>query len=162
MLESLNAYKFLIVGLNLLILYFFLKKILFKPVTQFMEDRTKSIKDALDHADNTKNEAGKLKQQYEDKLRAAKDEGDKILNDARVKANKEYDSIMNAAKQDAQGVMTRAREEIDRERAQMIKDVRNQVASLALAAATKVIEVNMDTTSNRALVDKFINEEGAA
>jgi F-type H+-transporting ATPase subunit b len=44
----------------------------------------------------------------------------------------------------------------------MLKEIKNQVASLALAAATKVIEANMDTVSNRALVDKFIDEEGVA
>lgn len=162
MLESLNAFKFLIVGLNLLVLYLFLKKVLFKPVTKFMEDRTQSIKDAIDHAEKAKIDAADIKQQYELKLRAAKDEAAKIISDSNVRANKEYDSLLNAAKQDAQGVMSKAREEIERERAQMIKEIRNQVASLALAAATKVIEANMDTASNKALVDKFIDEEGAA
>lgn len=162
MIESLNAFKFLIVALNLLILYFFMKKLLFKPVTQFMENRAKSIKDSIDNAEKAKAEASVLKQQYENKLLTAKDEADKILNDSRVRATKEYDSILNTAKQDAQGVLAKAREEIEREKAQMIKDIKNQVAGLALAAASKVIEANMDTSSNRALVDKFIDEEGAA
>jgi F-type H+-transporting ATPase subunit b len=162
MLESLEPFKFLIVGLNLVILYFILKKILFKPVTEFMEKRTKSIKDALDSSEKAKLEAIEIKQQYELKLRAAKDEADSIINASNVRANKEYDSLLATAKQDAQGVMTKAREEIERERAQMLKDIKNQVASLALAAATKIIEVNMDTATNRALVDKFIDEEGAA
>ena len=162
MLESLNAFKFLIVCANLVILYLFLKKVLFKPVTKFMEERTKSIVDAIDNAEKAKIEAADLKQQYELKLRAAKDEADKIISDSNVRANKEYDVILGAAKHDAQGVMAKAREEIERERTQMLKDIKNQVATLALAAATKVIEVNMDTVKNRALVDKFIDEEGAA
>jgi F-type H+-transporting ATPase subunit b len=44
----------------------------------------------------------------------------------------------------------------------MIKGVRSEVASLAFAAASKVLEANMDTESNRLLVDKFIDEAGAA
>jgi F-type H+-transporting ATPase subunit b len=162
MLESLNAFKFLIVALNLIVLYLFLKRILFKPVTKFMEDRTKSIKDSIDNAEKAKVDAADLRQQYELKLRIAKDEAEKIISDSNVRANKEYDSILNTAKQDAQGVMTKAREEIERERVHMLKEIKNQVASLALAAATKVIEANMDTVSNRALVDKFIDEEGVA
>jgi F-type H+-transporting ATPase subunit b len=162
MLESLNAFKFLIVALNLIVLYLFLKWILFKPVTKFMEDRTKSIKDSIDNAEKAKVDAADLRQQYELKLRTAMDEAEKIISDSNVRANKEYDFILNTAKQDAQGVMTKAREEIERERVHMLKEIKNQVASLALAAATKVIEANMDTVSNRALVDKFIDEEGVA
>lgn len=162
MLESLNAYRVVIVAISLAILYFVLKKILFKPVTKFMEDRTKSIKDSIDNAEKAKVDAADLKQQYELKLRAAKDEADKIVSDANVRANKEYEAILSSAKQDAQEVMVKAREDIERERTQMLKQIKNQVATLALAAATKVIEVNMDTATNRALVDKFIDEEGAA
>ena len=44
----------------------------------------------------------------------------------------------------------------------MLKDIRGQVAGLALAAASKVIEANMDNEANRALVDRFIDEAGAA
>jgi F-type H+-transporting ATPase subunit b len=162
MLESLNMYKFIIVALNLLILYLVLRKILFKPVTQFMENRTKMIKDSINNAEKSKVEASELKKKYEDQLRSSKDEADRILNEARSRANKEYDDILLAAKKDAETVMVKAREEIGRERVQMFKNVRSEVASLALAAASKVIEANMDTESNRVLVNKFIDEAGVA
>jgi F-type H+-transporting ATPase subunit b len=58
--------------------------------------------------------------------------------------------------------MEKGREEIEREREQMLKDIKGQVAGLALAAASKVIDANMDNERNRALVDKFIDEEGVA
>jgi len=43
-----------------------------------------------------------------------------------------------------------------------MKELKNQVASIALSAASKIIEANMDTENNRILVNKFIDEEGAA
>ncbi|MCX8129559.1 MAG: F0F1 ATP synthase subunit B [Clostridia bacterium] len=162
MFESLDKIKFLIVALNLLILYFLLKRTLFKPVTQHMENRTKMIRDSIDNAEKAKADAAELKKKYEDQLRTAKDEADKILNEARSRANKEYEEILQAAKKDAEGTMLKAREEIERERIQMLKDVRSEVASLALAAASKVIEANMDTESNKVLVNKFIDEAGVA
>ncbi|MCR4437117.1 MAG: F0F1 ATP synthase subunit B [Clostridiales bacterium] len=162
MFESLNAFKFLMVALNLLILYFIMKRLLFKRVTDFMENRTNSIKESIDSAERNKAQALEMKQKYEDQLRTARDEADKILNEARGRGNREYDSIVAAAKQEAERVLASAREEIERERAQMLKEIKGQVAGLALAAASKVIEANMNTESNRALVDKFIDEVGAA
>ena len=162
MLESLNAYKFIIVAINLLVLYLFLKKFLFKPVTAFMEKRTATIKESLTNAETVKLEAHELKQKYEDQLRSAKVEVEKIMNDAVIRANKEHDAIVDAAELKAAGIIENANKEIERNKLSVLKDIKNQVSSLALAAASKVIEVNMDTAANRAIVDKFINEEGAA
>ncbi len=162
MLESLNAYKVVMVAINLIILYLVLRKLLFARITQFMENRTKAIKDSIDNAEKAKAEAAELKLQYENQLSTAMDKGEKIVEEARAKANKEFDRIVAAAKQESENILAKATEEIAREREQMLKEIRGQVAGLALAAASKVIEANMDTETNRALVDRFIDEAGAA
>ena len=159
---DLNQYKFILVALNLIIFYVVLRKILFKPVTEFMEKRTNSIRDSIDNAEKAKAEAEELKRKYEEQLRNARSEGEKIIEEARAKATKEYDRLVAEAKTETSGILDRAREEIERERTQMLKDIRGQVAGLALAAASKVIEANMDNESNKALVDRFIDEAGAA
>ncbi len=148
--------------INLLILYFILRKVLFKRVTQFMENRTNSIKEAMDNAEKSNAEAASLKLQYEEQLRSAKEEADRILNDARIRAGKEYEALIGNAKKDAESILVKAREEIEREREQMIKDIRGQVAGLAIIVASKVMEANMDNEKNKALAEKFINEAGVA
>lgn len=162
MLDSLNAFKVIMVALNLIILYLFLRKLLFNRVTQFMENRTKSIKDSLDNAEKVKAEAGELKHQYESQLKSARGKGETLIEQARIKAEKESERIIAAAKQHSESIIAKALYEISQERDQMLKDVRGQVAGLALAVASKVIEANMDTVNNRALVDRFIDEAGAA
>lgn len=153
---------FIWVAVNLLVLYFILRKVLFKPVTEFMAKRTQGIKDSIDHAEKSKAEAAQLKLKYEEQLRSARDEADRILNEARGRGNREYEALVAAARQEAEKVLVSAREEIELERTQMLKEIKGQVAGLALAAASKVIEANMDSDSNRILVDKFIDEAGAA
>jgi F-type H+-transporting ATPase subunit b len=162
LLESLNGFKFIFVFLNLIILYIVLRKLLFKPITEFMDNRTKTISDALENADKSKAESLALKQKYQDQLKGAKEEADKILEAAHSRGTKEYDEMVASAKKDANAIMEKAKEEIEREKVQMIKEVRGQIAGLALMAASKVIEANMDTETNRVLVDKFIDEAGAA
>ncbi len=162
MLESLNVFKFIQVALNLIILYIVLSKVLFKPVTQFMENRTRSIKDAIDSADRQKVEAAELKKKYEEQLKAAREESDRLIEEARIKAEKQHNFIVGEAKQEAEALLEKAREEIVRERQQMLKDLRGQVAGIALAAASKVIEANMNTDANKAMVDRFIDEAGVA
>jgi F-type H+-transporting ATPase subunit b len=162
LLESLNAIKPVFAILNLLLLYFVLRKVLFKPVTEFMENRTQSIKNSIDEAEKQKAEAIELKRSYEEQIAHAKEDAEKIIREARAKAETEHDKIVAQARTEAEALMIRAREDIENERRQMISELRAQVAGLALAAATRVIEVNLDTEKNRALVDKFIDEAGAA
>ena len=153
---------FIWTAVNLIVLYIVLRKILFRPVTQFMENRTKTIKDTIAEAERLKTEAMELKKKYEEQLKKAKQEAEAILDTARERGNREYDAIVSSAKKHANELVLRANEEIRREREQTIKEIKGQVAALALVAASKVIEANMDTETNRALVNKFIDEAGAA
>jgi len=153
---------FIWVIVNLIILYIVLRKVLFKRVTEMMENRTNSIKNDLDSAQKAKADAALLKQEYEDKLKSARIEADNILNASRERAEAEYSLIIEKARTESEDILAKARKQIENERGQMMKEVKNQVASLALAAASKVLEANMDTESNSILVQKFIDEEGAA
>lgn len=148
--------------LNLIILYFALRKFLFKPIMNFMDNRTKSIEDSIAEAKRQKAEALEMKTSYETQLKTAKAESKRIIDAAVLKASSQQASILAEAKQQAENILVKAREEIMIEREQMINDVRNEVASLAFAAASKVLEANMDNESNRKLIAKFIDEAGAA
>jgi len=161
-LESLNYYKFILAALNLIILYVVLRKVLFKPVTEFMEKRTRSIQESLDHAAAENADALALKQSYEEQLKTAESRGEMIVHEAVQKASREYDQIIENARKEAEAILEAARVRAEREKEQTLRDIRSQVAGLALAAASKVLEANMDTERNRALVDRFIDEAGAA
>jgi F-type H+-transporting ATPase subunit b len=153
---------FVFAAINLVILYFILKKLLFVPVAKFMENRTQTIKNNIETAERERAEASQMKQEYEARLKAARDEADKIIANARVKGEEQYNSIIASAQQEAEALLEEAREKIAAERRQMFAELRNQVASLALAAASKVIEANMNTEINKSIVERFIDEEGAA
>lgn len=154
--------SFLWVIVNLLVLYFILKIILFKPVTEFMENRSISIEKDLENASKSKAEAEQLRQERMQKLLSLEDETEQILREAHLKAQKEYEEIINAAYERAESLMAKAEENIAAQREEMYRNLRNEIVSLALSSASKVIEANMDNKANRALVDKFIKEEGAA
>jgi F-type H+-transporting ATPase subunit b len=147
---------------NLIILYLILKKLLFKPVTEFMENRSNSIKEQLEGSQRSNEEAAKLKLAYEKKLEAASEEANKIINDAKIEAHEKYDEIIKKAKADSEVLIMKAEEQIERERQEMIKEMRNEIISIALEAASKVMEANMDTEANRKLVDDVITKKGIA
>ena len=157
-----DKYTFIFVALNLLLLFVLLRKFLFKPVTELMEKRKKSIEQALNDAEEAKVNVAKMKNEYDMQIKSLKEDGERLINEARAKAAKEYDDIIAAAKKDAMAIVDKGRQDVERERAEMLRQVRQHIAALALTAATKVVQANMDTEANKSIVDKFIDEAGAA
>ena len=156
-----DGYTFVFVAINLIVLFIFMKIFLFKPVTNFMEKRKESIEKGLKDAENAKIEAAEAHKSYEEQIKNIKVDSEKLLNDARTRAAREYDEILASAKKDALAVVEKGREEVERERAEMLRQTKQQIAVLAITAATKLVQVNMDTDANKAMVDKFIDEAGA-
>lgn len=157
-----DKYTFIFVALNLLVLYLFMKKFLFKPVTNFMENRKNSIDQALNDAEQAKIEAAETRKNYEEQIKNIKADSEKLLNEARIRAAREYDEIVASAKKDALAIVQKGHEDVERERAEMLRQIRQQIAVLAISAATKLVQANMDTDANKVMVNKFIDEAGAA
>jgi len=154
------ASKFFLVFVSLLLLYFALKKILFVPVTEFIEKRQNSIKESIENAQNKNVEAEALINQYKEKLHSADDEVSEIINRARVKANIDYSEIIKNAHAEAEKIRENALENIKHEKELMILEAKNYIAELSIKAAGKLISINLDSEKNKQLVNNFINEEG--
>lgn len=146
--------------INIIVLFLLLKKFLFKPVTEIMEKRQKMIEASMKEAEDSKTQAGELKLQYENALKEAKEEAVSIVKDAKIKAEAEYERKMNDAANDARTVVENAEKAISLEKEKAVRSARSELASLALAAASKVVEKETDDESNRKLLDDFLSEAG--
>lgn len=153
---------FIIVAINLLILYFLLNKFLFSKLTPFMEKRSMSIQESLANAEKANAFAESMRTEYSQKMKQAHSDIEKMIEEAKLSAVKESENIIKIAKNEATQIVGKAKEEIDKERVKMMKEIRSEVAGLALSAASKVVEANLNTETNAKLVEKFINEAGVA
>ena len=146
--------------LNLVILYLVLKKLLFKPVMKIMEDRETSVRNQIDDARRMQNEAKADKAKYHEQLQNAQKDGELIIKDARLKAQEESEELLKKTKREADNLIKEARQEIEQERLQMLKEVRKQVVELAILAASKIMEINLNNETNKKVVQNFLDKEG--
>lgn len=154
--------NFFITILNLLILFFVLKKLLFKPVTKFIDNRNNKIEDAINSANSLKEEVEKMKLEYADKLKGAGEEGKKIVEEQRAMALEEYNATLNTAKRDAQTIIDSARHEIEVEKDKALASLKSEVSGLVISASEKVIKKNMDTETNKKIISDFLEDSGVA
>ena len=143
--------------INLLVLYFILRKLLFGRVNAVLEQRAARVKETIDSADQIYMEFGA--DEHEDKLTDARQEAAKLVADAQNRAQRAYEAKMADAETDAKRLRSEAEAQIASERDAMLRGARNEVASLALLAAAKVAQRPTED-GDRALVDSFLAEVG--
>lgn len=148
--------------INTLIIYLLLKKFLFVPVTNLLNEREKSIQDSIDDAERKNMEAEEYKEQYITKIQTAENEGRDIVNQATKNANIKVDKIIKEAKDEAAKIKEKASQDIERERKKAVNEIKEEISSLAILAASKVLEDELDKNKNKRIVNKFIEEVGEA
>lgn len=145
--------------INILVLYFILKKLLFKPVTKHMDERSQKIQDALDMAEDAKKQVQEMKSEYDAKLRVAKEEGQKIIEDYKKMADKEYNAVVESARSEAKLIVENAKTELAVEKEELITSMKKEMTNLVLEASEKILKENLDTTTNRKLISDFIENK---
>jgi F-type H+-transporting ATPase subunit b len=149
---------FLVTIVNIGVLFFILRAILFKPVTKFMADRTKKVEDTLAQAEKEKNQAKQLLAAYEDRLRQAEGEAEAILRSARENSQQEADRIAAEGKALAESMVASARSQIDAERQAALALFKAEAAALVVAAASRLLQRDLDREDNRRLASSLLTE----
>ena len=140
-------------------LIFLLKKYAWKPILDTVNERETSIKDALHAADIARIEIEKLKQDNQNVLKEARNEREALLKDARNASTKMIDQAKKEARVEAEKILTQAQEAIENEKRAAINVLKNQVASVAIDIAEKVIEKELDDKDRQLkLVGQLLKE----
>ena len=141
--------------INLIVLFLLLRHFLINPVSNIMEQRRKLIADGLQNAQDTQDEANRLKAEYEEALSGAKKESAEIVDKARIDARAEYDRIVGEAGAKAGNIIENAKENVRIEREQTMKELQSQIAGLAIASAEKIVG-----DKEQIIYDQFLGEVG--
>lgn len=146
--------------INFVILFLVMRHFLFKPVTNVIASRESEVKDRIEETIQNQEEAKKLKTQYTDELKKAKDEGKGIVEDYKVKAQKMSQEIVDNANKQAQDIMEKGRSEVLREKEKANDEIRQHIVELAVLLSTKALDQEIDEDSHRKLINDFIAKVG--
>jgi F-type H+-transporting ATPase subunit b len=135
---------------------FVLTKFGWKPLLQMIEEREKSVREAVEGAHKANAEAQALLEKHKEMLREAGRERDEIIKRALKEAEQLKADLQAKARSEAEQMIQRAKEQIDREKTQAIQELRAQVGDLAVEAAAKIVTSSLTPEAQRKLVSDFI------
>ena len=157
---GINLFTMIFAWLNILILYFVLRKFLFKPVKKMIDSRQAEIDGMYSDAEGAKSSAEAMREEYEEKLAAADAETEEILRSAVRRAQLREEEILKEANEKAARTLERAEEQIELERKRAINEVKDEVSGMAIDIAEAVIERDIKKSDHDALIDDFISKMG--
>lgn len=143
--------------LNFLFLVFVLAKFAYKPLLNIMEERKNKIASDLEAADAAKAEAEAVKAEYAAKLADARQEAQAIIENARKSAQAAHDKIMAETKAEQDQVVAAAKESIALEKQKALADVRSQVISLSMVAASKIVEQKLGSEEDKKMAGEIVD-----
>jgi len=126
-----------------------------RNMEQAREDR---IRTDLEGAEKAHAEAEAEKEQYLAQLADAKNESGRLIEEARQAAESVRTDLIARAETEANEIRARAQADIANQRNQAMAQLRTDVASLSIDLAGRIVERNLDSDTNRQLVDSFIDQ----
>ncbi|XOQ49386.1 MAG: ATP synthase subunit b [Eubacteriales bacterium] len=152
--------NFLFTILNLLILYFLMKKFLFNPVNNIIKKRKELLDQQFAEANATKESAIKLKKEYEEAVNSAKNLSEQIVLEAKERAKNEYERILQKSDEEARKLYQKAKQDIEMERRKVLCKLEGEITDLAITAAEKIVRERNTAENNQKLYDCFLAEAG--
>ena len=145
---------------NLFIQMLLIKKFLFKPIREILAKRQAKADEMIKKAESDQKEAAELKSTYEKNMLEAKEKAGEILATAQKNATAKSDDIIRDANAQAVAIKTKAEADIAQERRKAVNEIKDEIGSMAMEIAGKVIEREIREEDHAKLIDEFIQNVG--
>ncbi len=144
--------------ISFLILFLLLKKFLYRPVIKMLEDRAEKIKTSLEAADKVKQEAEQTTAANESLMLKAREESQALIFESREQAKKIKESELEKSKLQIEIERKRALDEIRSEEDKIINNIRSEFSGLAISAAEKIIEREVNENNHKEIIQLFLEK----
>ncbi|MGJ9384726.1 F0F1 ATP synthase subunit B [Salipaludibacillus sp. CF4.18] len=142
------------------VLLLVLKKFAFGPIMDMMAKREKHVADQISSAEKNREEAEKYLREQREAIQEARNEANVIVDNAKKMSNQQASEILDKARKESERLKETALVEINTEKERAVAALREQVATLSVLVASKVIEKELDDQEQERLIQETLREVG--
>jgi len=146
------------IAITFVVFVWALYKLAWGPILNALDKREKNIQESLDAAEKAMKRAEEISRKNDEALKKAEIEAQRLRKEAKEEAEKIRAEIIEKARTDAEQVKDQTLASIEQEKQKAMLELRTHVAELAVEAAEKILNSELDKTKNKKLVDDFIND----
>ena len=145
-------------AITVLVLFLILKKFFFEKVHNFMVERENEVRTQFETAEETNRLAEQKLVEYEERISNYQSEGREIIKAAKDDAKVQAQGIISEAKDKARKVMEQSEAEIERQKYSARQELKEEIGTLAVMAAERIMERELSDKNQSEIVDQIIKE----
>jgi len=145
-------------AITFLLLILVLSKYAFGPIVRMLDERERTIREAIDQAKKEREEAERLLAQQKESLVKAQREAAELAKRSQQEMEAFRQQLTAQARKEADDLVVAARRSIEEERGKAVAQLRAEVADLAIAAAGRIVKSGLDEKAQRQLVDEYVRD----
>lgn len=143
-----------------IILMALLKKFAWGPLMGIMKQREELIAGEIENAEKSRKEAAKALEEQRNLLKQARTDAQELIENAKKQGDIQREDIITTARAEANRLKENAKLEIEQQKEQAVTAIREQVASLSVLIASKVIEKELNEADQQKLITEYIEQIG--
>jgi F-type H+-transporting ATPase subunit b len=138
--------------------FLLLRAKVFGPIAKAIEDRRAAVRENIESAERSRDEAQKLLEEYKEQLAQSRHEASDIIERARRTAEESSRQAREELRAEKERGLEQVQEAIAAETRQALDQIKNEVADLTLLATEKVIGRALDQREQQRLIDEALGE----
>ena len=135
-----------------------LSKVAFPRIQEALDKRADAIRDSIDHAEKTREEADQILEEYRGRLKEAREQADEIVARARKAADTTKTQAADEGREKREELLTAARRDIEAETRRSLERIRKEVADLTVLTTEKVTRKSLTGDDQKRLIDEALSE----
>jgi F-type H+-transporting ATPase subunit b len=139
-------------------LWILMRYVLLPPLLKVREERARKVLADQEAAASAESQAEQVRRDYEATLAQARAEANRVIEEARAAAEARRSEVVSRAEAEVAEQRAAAMAELEAARAAALSELRGEVAELAVSAASRVVQADLDVASNQATVDEYVNQ----
>lgn len=145
-------------AVSFVVIVFLVWKFAMPALDRALGDRQAAVVSRMEEAEEAKGAAERLRDDYQRRLDEGVQRADQIMESARSDAESLRQEIIDRAEAEAVEIAARARAEAESERTRVLEEARQEITTLSLDIAEKVVGTQIDASAHQELVERYIQE----
>jgi F-type H+-transporting ATPase subunit b len=151
---GLMIWTLLVFGITMYVL----SKVAFPRIQEALDKRANAIRESIEQAEKTRQEADEILQEYRGRLREAREQADEIVARARKTAEAAKSQAADEGREKREELLAAARRDIEAETRRSLERIRKEVADLTVLTTEKVTRKTLTGDDQRKLIDEALSE----
>ena len=155
---DINFWEIILYIVNIVILFFFLRWLLYKPISKFLNNRTDSIEKQLNEAAKKEAEAEQQKAKYDTMMQDAQSLASDMINWGKKVADDQAQQIITDAEAQANEIRQQTDRYIEDQKRRAVLEMREHITDIAIQIAEKILEREVSYDDTKPLIDDFFRK----